>query len=547
MPSPQQDYQESSSFAPANSPSNCLASLGAEKEWVWHSTVSSQKEGAVSVLACVETFFAVCLYWWIAIRFDTHWHLLSSAAVAPMLLLRSPKSIALGAHWFSSAPFIRLSVDKSHLTSNRIWIGFIFLIFFGLGLAFTKLVTVTWLSNLEGLQSILGYFVAGLVLILVAHVIVIAVWGLQIALDSIPIVLHVPLIGTIVGSILPAFLWGGNIAGITVIVSSIIGSLAVIAAEYLQQGGSLNKSRPLLSWTLMAFNAIGLALGFTLRALILRVISTAVTLHHGIKYLPNNWRENQFLIDSTHPAELIPGVRSLGLPFNEFTSDGLLFMVKNAKFDKEGKAELFTLVPLLGVCFFLPAFLYRLNIKATAWFWWPLAYLLKPAQLTEVESQQKQSLCWPWTNPFQRLLIVFSVLLVLASLILHYSNAASWSQLQSIPALTVALRILLAIDWSHITPWHWAQWAIAGSGLGMLFLAGNARSHDVNGNWKEFSINYPTQIRVMTGLLRLRTIATIALLLMGFGALLIHDSSWQSYHPLPPTWIDAIKDFYQFP
>lgn len=56
-----------------------------ERSWIWHATLESRMAGKVSVLACVETVFAVALYWWIAIKWDTHWHLLSSVFIAPLL------------------------------------------------------------------------------------------------------------------------------------------------------------------------------------------------------------------------------------------------------------------------------------------------------------------------------------------------------------------------------------------------------------------------------------------------------------------------------
>ena len=77
-------------------------STAAEKRrnWVWHSTLETRAAGRVSVLACVETLFAVALYWWIALRYHTHWHLVSSVFIAPLLLLRSPESMKLGVQWF---------------------------------------------------------------------------------------------------------------------------------------------------------------------------------------------------------------------------------------------------------------------------------------------------------------------------------------------------------------------------------------------------------------------------------------------------------------
>jgi hypothetical protein len=201
----------------------------------------------------------------------------------------------------------------------------------------------------------------------------------------------------------------------------------------------------------------------------------------------------------------------------------------------------------LGISWFLPAFLYRLNIKATAWFWWPLAYLLKPAPVADAEGQQKQALCWPWTNPFHKLLIIASVLLVGVSLTLHILDLASWASLKGVSALPLVLKVLLAIGWTHLAPWHWAQWIIAVTGVGMLALAGNARSHDVNGNWREYRQRWPQNIRLMTGLQRLRILAILALLLMGLGALLLLDRSWQAHLPVPESVIRGLEHFYRIP
>jgi hypothetical protein len=255
--------------------------------------------------------------------------------------------------------------------------------------------------------------------------------------------------------------------------------------------------------------------------------------------LPENWRENNFLTDSCLPAELMPGIRDAD---PELTLDGWTKRVFN---DSDRSLWMWVIYPLVGVFLFLPAFLYRLNIKATAWFWWPLAYLLKPAPVADAEGQQKQALCWPWTNPFQKLWIIASVLLVVVSLTLHNLNLASRAALKGVPALPLALKVSLAIDWTHLAPWHWAQWIIAGTGFGMLLLAGNARSHDVNGNWREYRQRWPRNIRLMTGLQRTRTLATIALLLMALGALLLQDWSWQAHLPVPESVIRGLEDFYR--
>jgi hypothetical protein len=50
-------------------------------------------------MAIVETCTAIPLYWWIATQFGFVQTLITGACVAPLLLLRSPESIALGAEW----------------------------------------------------------------------------------------------------------------------------------------------------------------------------------------------------------------------------------------------------------------------------------------------------------------------------------------------------------------------------------------------------------------------------------------------------------------
>ncbi|MBT8421368.1 MAG: hypothetical protein KJO08_11000, partial [Gammaproteobacteria bacterium] len=64
------------------------------------STPDSVEKNEPTVLAIVETVLAVAAYWGIAWWFDTHWHLLFSICVAPLLLLRSPESTEEGVRWF---------------------------------------------------------------------------------------------------------------------------------------------------------------------------------------------------------------------------------------------------------------------------------------------------------------------------------------------------------------------------------------------------------------------------------------------------------------
>ncbi|MBF0368608.1 MAG: hypothetical protein HQL52_04045 [Magnetococcales bacterium] len=66
----------------------------------WISTDESIAKGEPTVLAIVETLLAICAYWWIAWYYDTHYHLLISITIAPLLLLRSKESTEKGVAWF---------------------------------------------------------------------------------------------------------------------------------------------------------------------------------------------------------------------------------------------------------------------------------------------------------------------------------------------------------------------------------------------------------------------------------------------------------------
>jgi hypothetical protein len=69
-------------------------------KWVRWSTRESIDNDVPSVMAIVETILAVPAYWAISLYYETYWPLLLSLLVAPLVLLRSDESVALGVRWF---------------------------------------------------------------------------------------------------------------------------------------------------------------------------------------------------------------------------------------------------------------------------------------------------------------------------------------------------------------------------------------------------------------------------------------------------------------
>ncbi|MBI5772466.1 MAG: hypothetical protein HZA89_01840 [Verrucomicrobia bacterium] len=514
------------------------------KKWVWYSSLASRAAGQVSVLACMETLCAVALYWWIAIRYDTHWHLVSSVCIAPLLLLRSPESMATGVRWFLKDWFGFNSYEQWLKGKRACWFGALALVSALPTYFFAHWLSHRWLPGLER-GSLFGWAAAieassvvGAYLVAGASAGVVAGAGAGAAAGAGAVAGEgmvagegagaFALAGAVTGAAVGAFVGASAIAGAVVGAGAIAGAVAGAVVGAVVGAGAI-------AGAVTAFGR-GAGAGLAVRGLLLRVLATLCYIPNGIKRVPENWRENNFLTDSFLPAELMPGIRDYR---PTLSLDGL-----HKRWIDEQIKSMWLSYALAGVIFFLPAFIYRLNIKATAWFWWPLAYLLKSAPVADAEGQQKQALCWPWTNPFQKLWIIVSVLLTVVSLTLHNLDRAALLEVANLPALPLALKVLLAIDWAHLSPWHWAQWIIAGAGAGMLALAGNARSHDVNGNWREYRQRWPQNIRLMTGLQRLRTLATTALLLMALGALLLQDRTWQTYVSVPGNWLQSLEQFY---
>src|SRR5215213_3651046 len=70
------------------------------KEWCFWSTSESIQNDLPCVTAIIETLLAVPLYWLISLKVGMIQPLLVAAAIAPLVLLRSEESVALGIRWY---------------------------------------------------------------------------------------------------------------------------------------------------------------------------------------------------------------------------------------------------------------------------------------------------------------------------------------------------------------------------------------------------------------------------------------------------------------
>lgn len=500
--------------------------------WVWHATLETRAAGQRSVLAVGEMVFAVALYWGIAWYFETHLHLLTSVFIAPLLLLRSPESIQTGVSWFLKDWFGLTSYGDWPERRKAFWVGAM-----TLGSAVPTYFLAQWLSQ-RWLPGLTGW----------------SLFGGSAAIAAVSVVVPVAFVGAGAGA--NAFGLGGMFSGVAVVagaggsVSGFTGALAgalagvgasALAAAVAIAGAGSDSSAAVLGCAACLLNLVfgpGIVAGLALRGLGFRVAATLRFLSPGVRRLPQNWHENNFLTDAFVPAELLPGIRE---KIPTMALDGL-----RREFTGERRKSRLVLYSITGLLYFLPAFLYRLNIKATAWFWWPLAYLLRLAPVLPAAGQQREALCAPWTDPFERVKLGGSVLFTGASLVLPHLDLSTLWGLRHLQALPLAAKVTLAVDWAHYAPWHWAQLVIAVSGLGMFWLAGRAVSNARNDNWDHYyRESGPKAVRRMTWFRRLRVLAVVALVVMGLGALLVEfQSQWTPHVPVPSEWLAALAEFY---
>lgn len=285
--------------------------------WVWRCSDTSIAAGQYSVLALLETLIVFALYIWLAFHFERQWWLLLSAVAAPIILLRSEESKALGVallkRYNDGLKRKQLSRDEAILL---------------LGLALSIVLVLagelaqTWLPEHAGW----------------------ALWS-DAALVTTICVVAIDIAITVIGAVAGAR------------------SIAIIRAVK----SNISPKPPTI--TLLPILSTSFGIGVWSRSLGIRVYAS---LHHplvGLRRLPHNWWEILFTVDFLHPPELLPGA---GQVSKLFTIAGCLTTLKSA--DTSKQIIICTLIPV----WYIPALLWRWSLKATLWLWWPLALLLRP-------------------------------------------------------------------------------------------------------------------------------------------------------------------------
>lgn len=299
--------------------------------WVWHCTDTSIAAKQISALAAVEIVLAVGVYWWLTLQFE--WPLMAfiSMVAAPILLLRSNESIALGvkllrAYW---VPGYKKNIsDREKI--------FIFMI-----IATTTVLVSYWIVT-YGLADCIG-------------------WSLFWCVAKL-----------IISFLLVAFVITISIAGPGAFMGRISNSVIF---------------KILFNFLLFPLLIVGLLI----RGLFIRFYATLRHPLSGLGQLPQNWRETLLVIDILHLPELLPQASTVDPTFGV---EGAWAMQQKFNWPNRiiGSAHIIAL--------YIPALIYRLSLKASAWLWFPISLALTPP-LYEKKSQDSRRLmailyAWQW-------------------------------------------------------------------------------------------------------------------------------------------------------
>jgi hypothetical protein len=443
-----------------------------QKSWCWWSTHESIQNEVPSVTAIFETMIAVLLYWWIALQVGVLWPLLVSAAVAPMVLLRSDQSVALGIKWFRLYSDHRRASRARSLTSVEKIILVVLALFF----------------SLKALVSISNAI--GLILFSLA--------GRYKQYES----------------LVPS--WFFNIDRL------------ILAPSYIG-----------FAFVLFLVGAPGIYL--LLLATTIRISASLRYLSAGIAALPRNFRR---LVLCTSPAqvpEFVPGLNTTSSPhtFKKAMDIPKVIDESQLAYGKWYSGLAVSYVYLSLFIMFVPAWLYRITIKSTAWFWWPLAFLgddLKIAQNPDLLHFKVMGRLWAKAS------------IAIATLsLLTFAFAQLYILAFGKDGIIAPVEWLLLIDWKKL--WSWQICGLLGS---VLTLAIVFMVDDAGG---EYRIAQTTSDSKLLGaakakcgwierLIRIRFLVFLAFWGLLGAHMVLYVNSTQCWFSLPSTLQEWAQSIY---
>jgi len=272
-----------------------------------------------------------------------------------------------------------------------------------------------------------------------------------------------------------------------------------------------------------------MALGVFAVSIIIRVSATVFHLKAGIKQLPRNFRRLTICTSPIQTPELVPGLQpgQDGFTLPDILSDFHASRLSTTLGDK--LVAYVTLLPMAFLWFF-PAWLYRITLKSTAWFWWPLAFLGDETWLA-----RRPGLIHNRT--IRNLTAKTSIAASITTVILFFAanSPVGHYLFGQYPFLTVWF-YPFTVTWSSVAPWQLLTLAVAVLTIFLMFWVDSAiRDHEYAEARQEAEILATTQgqFRWIERVVRLRRVLLIIFMLIAFGHAALYFNQWGCWFSLP--------------
>lgn len=519
---------------------------------VWSSTKDSARQGKISLLACLETLLAAAFYWTAAIFFETTIPLLVSICIAPLLLLRSEQSVALGLKWFQeyvdSGMMSLWSSGATPLKSIRFWCSVLLAVAIN-GLAsllffkyFVDPIVATGSITLIAAVSLLsGYLALVFALIFVAafcnrELIIVALRKDGAVVVTIALLLFSTLSGFIAGagliaiSALVAIQFIAATIAILYVPAIIEKSKSLADRDGLGEANQITIIRVVLgdvSW-LFSFLRYGMYLGGWLRSLTIRFLATVRHPLLGLKALPENWKRTLFVQDIKMLPEVVPG-------YNREDVLNPEYIWRNRRATLDSTHRLIFFAAIIAAPYF-----YRLSIKSTIWASWSLAYINSDPYLSKYPQFLSETLRRSPLERFRRKVALASVVIFLVPIAASILSNSAADILNSVAVSPLGL--LFIADLSDITPVQVVNLVSAGITLLIwAWLKDFEIKIDHATMYDEVDRGMRTHARLIEIGLRTRNVTSILFysLFLIYSVLWLHPS-WLRHFPNLIIWIMQI-------
>jgi hypothetical protein len=434
--------------------------------WWWHDDDYVAND-TWNWLAVAETVVAFCLYFWIASISPWPWLTTISFIAVPLLLLRSEASIQRG------VVLLKGTTKDMDPTWRELWAIATITFIVSAGLEY-------WLVDWMAKNCLVGHSgwallwrslaigaVAAVGALTLAVVVVIARAGAGAVseagavAEAEAVAESVGLAVALAGSVAVAVALAGARAG------SVAGAGAGSVALAVALGLAAAKKEDVRSSTFAIAATVTLGslviVGTCMASILIRMRATLTWPHlkEGLAAFSDNWYETVLVSNMRHAAALLPRAGLVSANYN----------VATASIGSHSDLEDVILTKILRVVITAVATVYRWNIKANSWIWWPLYLLLRRIQWEKhplapvgAPSDQRRTSSAFWSNGRLLTVLVLSIV-VLFGYLIYPVIPKDFQALQH--SWAVAISKHLPSNWQSLRYWLAVAMLLALINLGL--------------------------------------------------------------------------------